>query len=81
VVSAVTVEDLKSEMKLMYNEGQCTYNVTLRHVYETIVALEKQENFNISVCARGLVCGCAEACALLTPHTKRVRCVMSSSMA
>ena len=66
-------------------DRQCTYNVTLRRVYETIVTVEKQQVLYISVCvnlcvrvrswggnisARALVCAC-ERVALLNQHATR----------
>ena len=65
------------------------YNVTLRRLRETIIAVEKQSVLNISVCvcARAWVHACAcvcvsgrvRACArvsLLTWHAKRMRYVV-----
>jgi hypothetical protein len=49
-------------------DRQCTCNVTLRRVHETIVAGEKQKNItdfreNVSACVhtRACVCGCSDA--------------------
>jgi hypothetical protein len=35
---------------------QCTYNVTMRRVHETIVAVEKQYVLHIGLCVRMLAC-------------------------
>jgi hypothetical protein len=54
----------------------CTYNVTLRRVNETIVAVEKQYVLHISVCVRpcmwvrGLVGVCVHACSPTYPACK-----------
>jgi hypothetical protein len=42
-------------------DSQCRYNVTLRRVYETTVAEERQQVLHISVC----VCVCLRACACM----------------
>ena len=59
-------------------ERRRAYNVTMRHVYETIMAVEKQSGLDIFVLVRACVCARARApvgltsmqgaCALLYYH-------------
>ena len=46
---------------------RCTYNVTLRRIYETIAAVEKQYALRISVCEcmRACLLGGVRVCAFL----------------
>jgi hypothetical protein len=44
-------------VKYYYEDKQCTYNVTLRRIHETIVAVEKQ---HIGLCVHA--CVCVRAC-------------------
>jgi hypothetical protein len=46
-------------------DRQCTYNLTFRHVHETIVAVKKQKLLHISVCVCVCVCVCLCARARL----------------
>ena len=75
-------------------DSQCTYNVTLKRVYETIVAVEKQQVLHISLCvhacacvrARGYSGAWVSACAyvhiaLLFQHATRMRHVVTSFVA
>ena len=52
-------------------DRQCTYNLTLRQVRETIAALEKQQILNYSECA---------SVVLVIQHAKRIRRSMLSSV-
>jgi hypothetical protein len=68
-------------------EKQCTYNVILRRVYETIVAMEKLCVLLTSLCvcmcaqARASKCSCVRArVALHSQHAKRMRRIRLSSV-
>ena len=56
---------------------QCTYNVTLRRVRSTIVAVEKQ----VCVCVCVCVFVCVRERTLVTQHAKRMRHIILSSVA
>ena len=57
-------------------DRQCTYDVALRRVYETILAVEQKYVLHVSVCVCGgggaRVCGCARL-ALLTQNATQTR--------
>jgi hypothetical protein len=61
-------------------DGQCTYNVTLRSLRENIVTVKNQYTLHICVCvcvsARVLACACTRV-ALLIQRAIRMRHVMS----
>jgi hypothetical protein len=48
-------------------DRQCTYNVTMRRVHKTIVAVEKQQVLHIRLCVCVCVCVCVFACNLAYP--------------
>ena len=55
----ISQENIKHEQ--LKKGRQCTYNVTMRRVHETIVAVEKKKLLHISlcVCERARVSACA----------------------
>ena len=60
---------------MQIQDTQCTHNVTLRRVYETIVVVEKQYVLHIGVCGCGCgvrACACSRV-ALLIQHAKCMR--------
>lgn len=60
----VLIFHIPSNSCVIIQQGrQCMYNVTLRCVCKTIVAVEKQYCIFVCVCACTLVCGCPDAWA------------------
>jgi hypothetical protein len=55
-------------------DRQCTYNTTLRHVCETIVAVEKQLVLHIGLCVHAHI-------ALLIQHAMHMRHIVMSFVA
>ena len=55
-------------IRIMIQDGHCTYNVTLRHVSVTIVGVEKQAVHILCVCS----CVCVFV-AIVIQHATRVR--------
>ena len=52
-------------------DRQCTHNVTMRHVRETVAAVEKQQVLHISLCIRA----CARAaCECECVHSSMCEC-------
>ena len=82
-----SVQDLCISLK---QDRQCTYNVTLRRLHETIVAVESNKYYIflcVRVCARASThiqartCACARVGLLIKYATRRrhIVCVLSGS--